>query len=95
MRADADVGGICEAAGVSRKTGYQWAEKFTQSSTERQKELEAKLARLQAEHEKLKEDFDQVNFENEGRKLAWEIHEVEEWLASKKNTSGSKAKKKR
>ena len=25
---DADVTGICEAAGISRKTGYQWAEKL-------------------------------------------------------------------
>lgn len=93
---DADVSSICEAAGVSRKTGYQWTEKHTPDPTKQdRKELEEKLARLQAEYDQLKKDFDEVDFENRARKLAWEIHHVDELLAAKKNNSTSKTKKKR
>jgi TolA-binding protein len=51
---------------------------------QRQGDLEEQLARLQAEHEKLNRDFDQLSFENRGRKLAWKIHRVDELLAAKK-----------
>ena len=30
LRPDLDVKAICEAGGISRKTGYQWAEKLGQ-----------------------------------------------------------------
>lgn len=93
LAADTDISGICKAAGISRKTGYQWAEK--QSSAERQKDLEEKLAQLESDYDKLRKDFDEVSFENRGRKLAWEIHRVDELLAAKKNTSVSKKSKKR
>ena len=89
---DTSISGICEAAGISRKTGYEWAEKALFGSEVRQRELEAELARLQFQHEQLKADFDQVKFENEGRKLAWEIHEVDQWVSSKKNTTVRKGK---
>ena len=92
---DIDITGICKAAGISRKTGYQWAEKYARDSVEEQKVLEEQLAKLQAEHAKLKEDFAFVSFENRGRKLAWEIHRVDELLEAKKNTSTRKPKKKR
>jgi len=93
---DVDVSRICEEAGVSRKTGYQWAEKHAPDPAKQdRKELEEKLARLQAEHDKLKQDYEQVDFENRARKLAWEIHHVDELLAKKKGTSKSKTKKKR
>lgn len=90
-----NVSEICEAAGISRKTGYEWVEKTIESSLKKQKELQGELGRLKAEHEKLKADLDQVSFENEGRKLAWEIHEVDKWVASKKNTLGRKKRQKR
>lgn len=90
---DADISNICQSAGVSRKTGYQWADKY--KTAQREKELEEQLAQLRAEHEQLKKDYDWVSFENDGRKLAWEIHEVDKWIASKKNTSKNKKKKKR
>jgi len=46
---DFDVKSVCETAGVSRKTGYQWAEKLASSTetTARQK-VEQELAELQA-----------------------------------------------
>jgi DNA-binding transcriptional MerR regulator len=95
LPSDVNVSGICEAAGISRKTGYEWAEKVMQGSVLRQKGLEEELAELRSQHEKLTEELDEVNFENNGRKLAWEIHEVDKWLTLKKSTSVRKGKKKR
>jgi len=90
---DADIKAICERAGISRKTGYQWAEKLKIDDGDPGPKDE--LAQLKAEHEDLKKRFKQVDFENEGRKLAWEIHEVDALLAAKKNTIQKPKKKKR
>ena len=80
---DVDVTGICDLAGISRKTGYQWSDKM--DTAEREAEaLKRELAQLKEEHEKLKRLFDDVRFENEGRKLAWKIHSVDKLLAEKK-----------
>ena len=88
----ADVKTICEAAGISRKTGYQWAEKLTRAPDDGNVE---KLTRLQAAHEELEKKYEWVCFENEGRKLAWEIHGVDELLEAKKNTTARHKEKKR
>jgi len=83
---DINVSGICDAAGISRKTGYEWEGKLLQPDEERFvfkrefDELKAKHADLLARHK-------EVRFENEGRKVAWEIHGVDAWLAGKKNTT--------
>jgi len=94
---DADVKSICETAGVSRKTGYQWAGKL--ESADRQNEVEHSLRqdieRLKADHAELEKRYDDLRFENEGRKIAWRIHGVDEFIASKKNTTSSFKKKKR
>ena len=90
---DADIKSICEAAGVSRKTGYQWASGIKCSDNE-EAALREELTRLKAEHEDLKKRYDRAIWENEGHKLAWEIHGVDELLAAKKNTT-NKGKKKR
>lgn len=74
----ADVSAICKAAGVARKTGYQWAEKYAGCGVERQQALEKELERIKSDYAALKKDFEQVSFENRGRKLAWEIHRVDE-----------------
>ena len=90
---DADVKAICEAAGVSRKTGYQWAKGLDLSEGE-DSSLKEEMARLKAEHEDLKNRCRRLEAINEGHKLAWEIHGVEELLAAKKNTT-AKGKKRR
>jgi len=82
---DADVTTVCQEAGISRKTGYQWANKFGNPSGMQDDVLRQELDRLKAEHAKLKADHEDLCIENEGRKLAWEIHRVDDWL-SKKNT---------
>lgn len=92
---DADVTTICESAGVSRKTGYQWASKLIEPSDEQEKNLVQGFAQLKAEHEDLKKRYERLDIENEGRKLAWEIHGVDKMLAAKKNTTRKKKKRKR
>lgn len=92
---DADIKTICEHAGISRKTGYQWSEKFSGGPGHDERELVRQLDQLKSEHEKLKDNFEDVRFENEGRKLAWEIHGVDELLAEKKNNTLSRKRKKR
>ena len=93
LRKDADVKGICEAAGVSRKTGYQWT-KALQFSEGQDDTLLEEMSRLKTENKDLKKRYHRLEIENEGHKLAWEIHGVDELLAAKKNTT-HKAKKKR
>ena len=56
---NADISEICQAAGISRKTSYQWAEKHAENDSDRQKPIENELAQIQAEHAKLKKEFDQ------------------------------------
>ena len=89
---DADVKKICEEAGISRKTGYQWANKLEQKRGSEVDGPQERFNRLQAEHEELKKRFDDVRFENEGRKLAWKIHDVDELLDNKKNTTKPRKK---
>ena len=89
-----DVSGICEQAGISRKTGYQWAEKLEQQES-LEEQLKEELAQVRAEHEKLKRDFKDVSFENRGRKLSWEIHGVDELLGKKKVVTTKHQKRKR
>ncbi|MEE9150794.1 MAG: leucine zipper domain-containing protein [Thermoplasmata archaeon] len=89
---DADVKRICEEAGISRKTGYQWANKLEQNRDIEGVDLQETFNRFKAEHDELKNRYDDVRFENEGRKLAWKIHGVDELLANKKNTTKARRK---
>jgi transposase len=89
---DADVKTICKHAGISRKTGYQWVKNKFESSAD--EGIVDEHRRLKQRHEALEKQYDDLRFENEGRKLAWEIHDVDEYLASKKNITRPKKKKK-
>ncbi len=93
---DGDVKSICEVAGVSRKTGYKWAGKLETASKQNEAEhrLRQEIERLKAEHTELEKRYDDLRFENEGRKIAWKIHGVDEFIAGKKNTTNSCKKKK-
>lgn len=89
---DMDVKSLCQKAGISRKTGYQWEKQFDLSHCE-QERLLREHEQLKAEYEKLKKDFSDIRWENEGRKVAWEIHEVDKLLAEKKSTMARDKKK--
>ena len=84
---DIDVSGICETAGISRKTGYEW-ESRVDKSKEEVSVLKRELAELKTKHADLQAHYKEVRFENEGRKVAWQIHGVDAFLAAKKNTTG-------
>lgn len=92
---DTDVTMLCHHAGISRKTGYQWEKRLLDPTNEVDDQLRRDFDALKAEHEKLKQDFDDLQFENDGRKISWEIHEVDKWIAAKKNTTRKAKKKKR
>lgn len=89
---DTDVKSLCDQAGISRKTGYQWEKRLTDTNDD---QLQKDFERLKAEHEKLKKDYHYVCWENRGRKLAWEIHEVDALLAEKKSITAKGKKGKR
>jgi predicted mannosyl-3-phosphoglycerate phosphatase (HAD superfamily) len=93
-----DVTAICAEAGISRKTGYLWADKQEQQKQEQELtfDLQQEIENLREENKQLKQKYKQERFENEGRKLAWEIHGVDELLAErKKNTAKRHRKQKR
>jgi hypothetical protein len=94
---DADVKSICEASDISRKTGYQWARRVESSLRQNDVEdsLRREIDRLKAEKAELEKRYDDLRFENEGRKIAWEIHGVEEFMASKKNTANCRKRQRR
>ena len=78
---DVDVKTICEKAGISRKTGYKWADNLDESpENEMYKE---KFESLNDAHEKIKKDHEDLRFENEGRKLACKIHGFDALLKKK------------
>jgi len=92
----ADITTLCDYAGVSRKTGYEWESQYFDPAKQREEEnLRKELENLKAAKAKLEKDYDDVCYENEGRKVAWSIHHVDEYLASKKNTTERPTKKKR
>ena len=91
---DADIKTICQHAGISRKTGYQWVQNDADAGAQ-ETQLRYEIDQLKAEHENLKKRFDDVDFENEGRKLAWEIHDVDKMLAKKKSIMSKSKKKER
>jgi transcriptional regulator with XRE-family HTH domain len=91
---DSDVKTICEAAGISRKTGYQWA-CSAKSTNEGEAALREELTRLKTDYEELKKRYERSEWENEAHKLAWEIHGVDELIASKKNTTDKQKRNKR
>lgn len=90
---DTDIKSLCEEAGISRKTGYQWEKQLDLAGCE-DEVLRREHRQLTAEFEKLKKDYSDVRFENEGRKVAWEIHEVDKLLAEKKSITVRGKKKK-
>lgn len=91
---DADIKTICETVGTSRKTGYQWEQKFLGKPEGEEATLRCELESPRTEHEALEKAFDDLRFENEGRKIAWTIHGGD-LLAGKKKFSRNRKKRTR
>jgi hypothetical protein len=83
IKPGANVKEVCEKAGISRKTGYQWLKEEEASKKKKDDELQ-KLVHLKVEHQKLLEKNARLRFENEGMRLAMEIHGVDKGI--KKNS---------
>jgi transposase len=90
----ANISEICKICGVSRKTGYKYLNVIDKNEKE-SRLMEKELSKLEEKYTKLEERYDDLRFENEGRKLAWEIHSIDELLAEKKTTSRKRKRKKR
>lgn len=91
---EADVKTICEVAGVSRKTGYQWAKDLRLADDPSEAPAQ-EMSQIKSEYEQLKEHCRSLEVENEGHRLAWKIHGVDELLAAKKNIIHKAKEKKR
>jgi hypothetical protein len=81
---DIDVSGIGDAAGISRKTGYEWESKLGRSD-EQVSVLQRELDDLKRKHADLTALYKDSRFENVGYKARWFIHGVDNLLAGKKN----------
>lgn len=78
----ASVKEICDKAGISRKTGYQWTNEAN-ASTKNNEDANEKLVLLKVEHQKILKINDDLRVENEGRRLAMEIHGFDEFMKKK------------
>jgi len=79
---------ICQQAGISRKTGYQWL-KEEQESNRKKEEKFQKLVHMEVDHQKNLQEQARLKFEIEGLRLAMEIHGM-----SKKKDIPQKRKRK-
>jgi transposase len=89
---NADVKTICNHAGISRKTGYKWAKKYSESNRDEENRIREEFDKLNEKYQTLEKNYDDLRFENEGRKLAWEIHGVDKLLSQKKTMNCRKRK---
>lgn len=83
LKPGASVTEICEKAGISRKTGYQWFNEETVANKKKEEEFQ-RLVHLKVEHQKLLKTYSDLRFENEGIRLSMEIHGFDEVV--KKNS---------
>jgi transposase-like protein len=64
---------ICQQAGISRKTGYQWLKEEQESNRKKEEEFQ-KLVHMEVDHQKNLQEQARLKFEIEGLRLAMEIH---------------------
>ena len=67
---------ICQQAGISRKTGYQWLKEEQESNRQKENEFQ-KLVHMKVDHQKNLQEKIKLKFEIEGLRLAMEIHSME------------------
>ncbi len=79
---------ICQQAGISRKTGYQWLKEEQKSNKKKEEEFQ-KLVHMKVDHQKNLQEQARLKFEIEGLRLAMEIHGM-----SKKKDIPQKRKRK-
>jgi len=66
---------ICQQAGISRKTGYQWLKEEQKNKKKKEEEFK-ELVHMIVEHQKNLQEKARLKFEIEGLRLAMDIHGV-------------------
>jgi len=79
----ASVKEICDKAGISRKTGYKWVNEADTSGND---DNIQNSVHLQVDQQKLLKKYKDLRVENEGIRLAMEIHGFDEFIQKKKVT---------
>ena len=89
-----DVKTLCHEAGISRKTGYKWADEHHISDLlKKVNSLESELKRQEKQRASVEKETADLRFKLECREVAWEIHGVDEFLSKKKDMKGRKSKR--
>lgn len=73
IRQSLSVKEICQKAGISRKTGYQWL-KQEEAALSKKQEEDQNHADISDRYDKLLKENTWLRFENEGIRLSMEIH---------------------
>lgn len=79
----ASVKEICEKAGISRKTGYQWVGEADKSVKDTEDAIR-RFSDLEVKHQEISKKYADLSVENKGLHLAMEIHGFDELV--KKNS---------
>ena len=74
---------ICQQAGISRKTGYQWLKEEQKSNKKKEEEFQ-KLVHMKVAHQKNLQEKARLKFEIEGLRLAMEIHGMDNLKVTRK-----------
>lgn len=74
---------ICQQAGISRKTGYQWLKEEQKSNKKKEEEFQ-KLVHMKVDHQKNMQEQSRLKFEIEGLRLAMEIHGMDNLKVTRK-----------
>jgi len=73
LKSGISVKEICQQAGISRKTGYQWLKEERECNRKKQEEFQ-KLVHMKVDHQKNLQEKARLKFEIEGLQLAMDIH---------------------
>ncbi len=80
-----DVKTFCQEAGISRKTGYQWADEHIVSDlSEKIKSFESTLNIQEEKRAESEKENADLRFKIECQEAAWEIHGIDKLLLKKK-----------
>jgi len=92
LEPNTDVKTLCQEAGISRKTGYQWAgEHIVSDLSEKINRLGSELKRHEKKCAATEKENGDLKFKLDCREAAWEIHGVDEWVSKKKSSKPRKS----
>ena len=85
LNPNTDVKTLCQEAGISRKTGYQWADEHIVSDLlKKNKSFESELNRQKEKSATAEKESADLRFKIECHQVAMEIHGIDKHLLKKK-----------